>query len=94
MEKEIMELAKTRPDMACIFQVLEKKYPRFTVYRTYIACYGLNQITSYCTTDIRDDIIPLSANDRDLNKKIAEAGYNPEDNVIFSFFIENQPCSL
>lgn len=94
MEKEIMELAKTRPDMACIFQVLEKKYPRFNVYRTYIACYGLNDITSYCTTELRDDIIPLSANDKDLNKKIAELGYDPEDNVIYSFLLENGPCSL
>ena len=69
-EQRLFELAKTRPDMACIFQISFKKYTRFVVYKTYIVCYGLETITSY-------------------NKKIEESGYDPEFNVIYSFFIEN-----
>lgn len=89
MEEKIMKLAKTRPDMACIFQTVEKVYPRFTVYRVYVACYGLNQITSYPTTELKEDLIHLDKQDKNLNEKIKQSGYNPEDNVIFAFFLEN-----
>lgn len=87
--KEIMELAKSRPDMACIFQVPEKHYPRFTVYKTYVACYSLNHLTSYNTTELKDDIIKLEPTDVNLNKKLEELGFDPEDNVIYAFLIEN-----
>lgn len=89
MEQRIMKLAKTRPDMACLFQVVEKVYPRFTVYRVYVACYGLNHITSYTTTELKEDLIHLDKGDKDLNAKIKESGYEPEDNIIFAFFLEN-----
>lgn len=89
MQNRIMKLAKTRPDMACIFQVKEKEYPRFTVYRVYIVCYELNHITSYTTTELKEDLIHLDKNDKDLNAKIKESGYEPADNIIFAFFLEN-----
>lgn len=88
-ETQLFDLAKTRPDMACIFQTPIYKYPRFTVYKTFIVCFGLNHITSYNTTELKDDIITLSSTDKDLNKKIEESGYDPEFNVIYSFFVEN-----
>ena len=88
-EQRLFELAKTRPDMACIFQISFKKYTRFVVYKTYIVCYGLETITSYNTTELKDDIITLNKDDNNLNKKIEESGYDPEFNVIYSFFIEN-----
>lgn len=89
MQDRIMKLAKTRPDMACIFQVKEKEYPRFTVYRVYVACYGLNQITSYTTTELKEDLIHLDKRDKNLNEKLKECGYDPEDNIIFAFFLKN-----
>ena len=89
-EKDVLELAKTRPDMACIFQTLLYTYPRFLVYKTYVACYNLNQISSYNTTELRDDIINLEKGDTDLNKKLKDLGFDPEDNVIYTFYLENQ----
>lgn len=88
-EKDIMQLAKTRPDMACIFQVVDKVYPRFTVYKTYVACYTLNHIVSYNTTELKEDIITLESQDNDLNKKLVELGFDPEENVIYSFLVKN-----
>ena len=88
-EKGILELSKTRPDMACIFQTPIYKYSRFTVYKTYVACYGLNHVTSYNTTELKDDIITLESTDKDLTKKLVELGFDPEENVIYSFFVEN-----
>ena len=84
-----MNLAKSRPEMACIFQVVDKVYPRFTVYKTYVACYALNHLIHYNTTEVREDIIKLEKSDLDLNKKLADLGYDPEENVIYSFFLEN-----
>lgn len=90
LEMKLKELAKTRPEMACIFQVIESKYERFTVYRVYILCYALNYIAKYRTTDLLDDLIILNKDDTDLNQKLKESGYDPEENVIYSFYLENQ----
>lgn len=87
-EKQMMELAKTRPDMACIFQFVEKVYSRFTVYRVYVVCYNLNHIISYTTSELKEDAIHINNKDKDLNAKIRESGYDPEDNIIFAFFYE------
>lgn len=87
-EKELMKLAKTRPDMACIFQTPFKQYERFTVYNTYVICYTLDRITKYKTTSLRDDIIYLDKTDANLDIKIQKLGYNPEENVIYTFYLE------
>lgn len=87
-EKQMMELAKTRPDMACIFQFVDKVYPRFTVYKVYVVCYNLNHIINYTTTELKEDAINITDKDKDLNVKIKESGYEPEDNIIFTFFFK------
>lgn len=90
IEERIMKLASTRPDMACIFQVPIKTYPHFIVYRNYIACYTLNRLEKYDTTELKPDVIKLESNDLDLNKKLEDLGYDPEENVIYAFYLENQ----
>ncbi len=83
------KLAKTRPDMSCIFQTPILIYPRFTIYRTYIWCYGLNRLETYNTTELKEDIIRLDKEDKNLNEKLKLLGYDPEENVIYSFYLEN-----
>lgn len=88
IETRIRKLAETRPDMACIFQVKEREYPRFTLYRTYVICASINHFVTFNTTELNPDSIVLTKLDKSLNKKLARLGYDPRENVIYTFYLD------